>query len=162
MKGDLNSFMLEQQKIIEKQQQQINSLLHVQQQKKIIQEQKEYIDRLNHVETPKYDNTEKKLPKIDLHGHSLEKSNKIVKKFILDSFNSGYKKILIVTGKGSRSKSYDNPYISDKLSVLKYSIPEFIRNNENLNSKIKKISKAEIRDGGEGAFYIYFKKNKNL
>ena len=64
MNGDLNSFMLEQQKIIEKQQQQINSLLHVQQQKKIIQEQKEYINRLNHIETPKYDNTEKKL-KID-------------------------------------------------------------------------------------------------
>ena len=64
MNGDLKSFMLEQQKIIEKQQQQINSLLHVQQQKKIIQEQKEYINRLNHIETPKYDNTEKKL-KID-------------------------------------------------------------------------------------------------
>ena len=64
MNGDLNSFMLEQQKIIEKQQQQINSLLHVQQQRKIIQEQQEYMDRLNHIETPKYDNTEKKL-KID-------------------------------------------------------------------------------------------------
>ena len=103
-----------------------------------------------------------KVPKLDLHGYSLSESNKIVNKFIIESFNRGFKKLLVVTGKGLRSKSYDNPYVSAKLSVLKYSVPEFIKNNENLSDKISRISEAEIKDGGEGAIYIFLKNNKNL
>ena len=109
------------------------------------------------------ENTEiNKVRKLDLHGFSLIEANKIVEKFIIESFGSGYKKLLIVTGKGLRSKSYYNPHVSDKLSVLRYSVPEFIRTDENLNSKIKRISKAEIKDGGDGAIYIFLKNNKNL
>jgi len=70
---------------------------------------------------------------------------------------SGYKKILVVTGKGSRSRSYDNPYLSEKLSVLKYAVPEYINNDENLINKIRKISQADLKDGGEGAIYIFLK-----
>ena len=103
-----------------------------------------------------------KVRKLDLHGYSISESNKIVKKFIVESFDYGYKKLLIVTGKGSRSKSYDNPYVSEKLSVLRYSVPEFIKNDENLNNKIIKISNAYVRDGGEGAIYIFLKNNKKL
>ena len=103
-----------------------------------------------------------KVRKLDLHGSSLIEANKIVEKFIIESFNSGNKKLLIVTGKGLRSKSYYNPHVSDKLSVLRYSVPEFVRTNENLNSKIKRISKAEIKDGGDGAIYIFLKNNTNL
>ena len=103
-----------------------------------------------------------KVRKLDLHGHSVSESNKIVKKFIVESFDCGYKKLLIVTGKGSRSKSYENPYISEKLSVLRYSVPEFIRNDENLDNKINRISTADIKDGGEGAIYIFLKNNKKF
>ena len=104
----------------------------------------------------------KKVLKLDLHGSSLRESNEMVKKFISESFNLGYKKLLIVTGKGLRSKSYDNPYVSEKLSVLKYSVPEFIKSDENLNNKVSRISKAEIKDGGEGAIYIFLKNKKKL
>ena len=103
-----------------------------------------------------------KVRKLDLHGYSVSESNKIVKKFIVESFDCGYKKLLIVTGKGSRSKSYDNPYISEKLSVLRYSVPEFIRNDENLDNKINRISTADRKDGGEGAIYIFLKNNKKF
>ena len=103
-----------------------------------------------------------KVNKIDLHGYSLNEANQVVKKFILESFNLGYGKLIIVTGKGSRSKSYENPYLSKELSVLKYSIPEYIKDNKNLSSKIAKISPALQKDGGGGAFYIFLKKNKNL
>ena len=103
-----------------------------------------------------------KVQKLDLHGFSLIGANKIVKKFIIKSFNSGYKKLLVVTGKGLRSKSHHNPYLSEKLSVLKYSVPEYIKNDENLNHKISRISKADIKDGGEGAIYIFLKNNKKL
>ena len=95
--------------------------------------------------------------KLDLHGFSLSEANKIVKKFITKSFNSGYKKLLVVTGKGRRSKTHDNPYLSEKLSVLKYSLPEFIKNEKDLNDKIKRIERADLKDGGEGAIYIYLK-----
>ena len=98
-----------------------------------------------------------KIRKLDLHGYSLIKANKIVKKFIIKSFNSGYKKLLVVTGKGLRSKSHDNPYLSEKLSVLKYAVPEYIKSDENLNDKISRISKASLKDGGEGAIYIFLK-----
>ena len=103
-----------------------------------------------------------KVPKLDLHGLSLVEANKIIRNFIIKSYDSGYKKLLVVTGKGSRSKAYNNPYLSEKLSVLKYSIPEYIKNDENLNHKISRISEASLKDGGEGAFYIFLKNNKNL
>ena len=93
--------------------------------------------------------------KLDLHGFSLNEANKMVKNFITKSFNSGYKKLLIVTGKGLRSKICDNPYLSEKLNVLKYSVPNFIKNEKDLNDKIKRVEKADLKDGGEGAIYIY-------
>ena len=103
-----------------------------------------------------------KVRKLDLHGYSISESNKIVKNFIVESFDCGYEKLLIVTGKGSRSKSYDNPYLSEKLSTLKYSIPDYLNNDESLINKISKISKADLKDGGEGAIYIFFKNIKKF
>ena len=102
------------------------------------------------------------VPKLDLHGFSLEEANKAVKKFVNESFNTGYKKLLVVTGKGSRSKTYDNPYLSEKLSMLRYSIPDYIKNDENLSSKVSKIEKASFKDGGEGAIYIFIKMSKKF
>ena len=103
-----------------------------------------------------------KVRKLDLHGYSLDNANKVVKKFIIESFDKGYNKLLVVTGKGLRSTSYDNPYISENLSVLKNSVPEYIKNNENLNSIISKIARADQQDGGEGAINIFLKNNKKF
>ena len=101
-----------------------------------------------------------KIKKLDLHGLSLNQANKIVKKFIIESFEDGYKKLLIITGKGLRSKVYKNPYLSEQMNVLKHAVPEFIKNDEDLFEKISRISTADLKDGGEGAFYIFFKKVK--
>ena len=107
------------------------------------------------------ENREKnKIRRLDLHGYSLEDANRVVKKFITESFDKNFRKLLIVTGKGLRSKSYDNPYISKNLSVLKNAIPEYIKNDENLNSIINKVTQAERKDGGEGAINIYLKDKK--
>ena len=103
-----------------------------------------------------------KVKKLDLHGFSLDKANEKVKKFIIESYNIGYRKLLIVTGQGLRSKSHDNPYISKSLSILKNSVPEYIKNNENLNSIVNKITQADQKDGGEGAINIFLKNNKKL
>ena len=103
-----------------------------------------------------------KVKKLDLHGSSLVEANERVKNFIIESFNSGYKKLLVITGKGLRSKSSGNPYLSETLSTLKYAVPEYIRNDESLNKKITRISQADLKDGGEGAIYIFLKNNKKF
>ena len=104
-----------------------------------------------------------KIRRIDLHGNSLEESNKIIMNFIIDCFNDDVTKIIVITGKGLRSKNVLDPYVSKNLSILKNSVPEFIRFNQNLMKMIIEISDAKIEDGGSGAFYIFLKnrlKNK--
>ena len=103
-----------------------------------------------------------KVKKLDLHGSSLVEANGRVKNFIIESFNNGYKKLLVVTGKGLRSKSYNNPYVSEKLNVLRYSVPEFLKNDEDLNKKVMKMSTADKKHGGDGAIYIFLKNNKKI
>ena len=97
---------------------------------------------------------------LDLHGYTLEDANKKIENFILENYQSGITKLLIVTGKGLHSDVEKNPYVSKNLSILKYSIPEFIRSNIELNKYINSFGEASIEDGGSGAFYIYLKKNK--
>jgi len=108
-------------------------------------------------------NTNKNITKkIDLHGFSLEEANNVVKTFIINSYNLGYLKLLIVLGKGLRSQVYDDPYRSKDMNILKNSVPEYIKNNLELSDKILKISEADIKDGGQGAIYIFLKNNKKL
>tara|TARA_Y100000590_G_scaffold458839_1_gene614453 strand:- start:868 stop:1287 length:420 start_codon:yes stop_codon:yes gene_type:complete len=103
-------------------------------------------------------NDEKKVAKtIDLHGFSLEKANKIIEEFIVQCFNKKVNKIIVITGKGLRSKNNENPYISKDLSILKNSVPEFIKSRSNLMKIIREIKEANIKDGGKGAFYIFLK-----
>jgi len=98
-----------------------------------------------------------KVRKLDLHGFTLDEANRKVKKFIIDSYEKGFKKILVITGKGLRSKVYEDPYRSKKMSVLKYSVPEYLKNDEDLCYKIRNISRANLNEGGNGAIYIYLK-----
>ena len=104
----------------------------------------------------------KKIPKIkyiDLHGFTLEQANKTIEKFIDDCYQNSVSKIIVVTGKGLHSNVEKDPYVSKDLSILKYSVPEFIENNSELMKKIIEIKDAEIEDGGSGAFYIFLRKN---
>jgi len=102
-----------------------------------------------------------KYKSIDLHGYSLDQANRVIEKFIYESFKEKVSKLIVVTGKGLHSQNQKDPYASNKLGILKYSVPEFINNNNSLMNLIKEIKEAKIQDGGEGAFYIYLKKNKN-
>ncbi len=108
-------------------------------------------------------NKEKKISKtklLDLHGYTLEKANVIVESFINKNFKEGTNKLVIVTGKGLHSKNEADPFVSKDLSILKYSVPEFIKNNEELMKKITEFREADVKDGGSGAFYVYLKKLK--
>ena len=107
---------------------------------------------------------DKKIPvkkrSIDLHGYTLEEANKSIQDFINKSYEKNINKLIVVTGKGIHSNNETNPYVSKDLSILKYSVPEFIKKNVDLMKKISEIKNAEIEDGGSGAFYIYLKKKK--
>ena len=94
---------------------------------------------------------------IDLHGYSLDDANLFIEKFILKSYEQKVKKIVVITGKGLRSKNYTDPFRSKDFSILKNSVTNFIQNKDNLSKFISKIESAKISDGGEGAFYIYLK-----
>ena len=95
--------------------------------------------------------------KIDLHGFSLENANKTIDEFINKCFSEKVYRIIVITGKGLRSKNESNPYVSKNLSILKYSVPEYIESNKNLMQLIREITDAKIEDGGSGAFYVYLK-----
>ena len=101
-----------------------------------------------------------KIKKIDLHGYTIEEANKAIEQFIQKCFEESVTKIIVITGKGLRSKNVENPYLSKDLSILKYSVPEFIEDNKSLTQFIIETTDAKIEDGGSGAFYIYLK-NKN-
>ena len=102
-----------------------------------------------------------KVRSIDLHGYTLEQANNAIEQFILKAFEERVNKLIVVTGKGIHSDVEKNPYVSKDLSILKYSVPEFINNNQNLMRLINDIQDATIDDGGSGAFYVFLKKNRS-
>ena len=101
-----------------------------------------------------------KTKSIDLHGYTLEEANKSIQDFINKSYEEKINKLIVVTGKGLHSNNEKDPYVSKDLSILKHSVPEFIKKNIEIMKKIIEITNAKIEDGGDGAFYIYLKKKK--
>ena len=114
----------------------------------------------------KYFKTQKKkqlkVSSIDIHGYTLEQANKTIEEFILKSYKENIGKLIVVTGKGIHSDVEKDPYVSKDLSILKYSVPEFINNNQNLMEIINDIQDAKVEDGGSGAFYVYLKKKQKF
>ena len=95
---------------------------------------------------------------IDLHGYGLDQANKFVEKTINECFEKQFSIVNIITGKGMRSKSAQDPYKSSKLSILKHSIPEFISSNSDLMNIIKKIDNKDEKNSGSLNIYL---KSKN-
>ena len=113
---------------------------------------------------PNKDNFEKKkkrgkIKSLDLHGYTLDDANQTIENFIKKSYEDNISKLVIITGKGIHSDNEKDPYVSKDLGILKYSVPEYIRNNQELMKMIYEIKEANIEDGGSGAFYIFLKKN---
>ena len=117
-------------------------------------------EKLPNKDLEKQDYISFKTRSIDLHGFTLEQANKTIENFINDALNQKVNKLVVVTGKGIHSENEKDPYISKDLSILKYSVPEFIKNNNDLMQNIIEIKEADKIDGGSGAFYIYLKKSK--
>ena len=119
-------------------------------------------DKLPNKDLRKQNRLSFKTKSIDLHGYTLEQANRKIEDFIYSAFAEKVNKLIVVTGKGLHSQNENDPYVSKDLSILKYSVPEFIENNKNLMNVINEIKDASIEDGGKGAFYIFLKKNKSI
>ena len=102
--------------------------------------------------------SKRKILLFDLHGYSLDEANRKMNELIPVSYEKGVGKLIIVTGKGLHSKNEADPYVSKDLGILRYSVPEYINNNDQLLAYVNEIKEASIKDGGSGAFYIYLKK----
>jgi len=98
---------------------------------------------------------------IDLHGYTLEEANKKIFEYIESCYLNNVNKINIITGKGLRSKNIDDPYQSNDLSILKYSVPNFIKNNAELMDKIFKIDFDSVNSPLKGNFDIILKSKKS-
>ena len=99
-----------------------------------------------------------KTQSFDLHGFTLDEANKEIDYLIRQSYKNSINKLIIVTGKGLHSEHEKDPYVSKNFGILRYSVPEYIKNNNELMSMIYEIKTADIEDGGSGAFYIFLKK----
>ena len=94
---------------------------------------------------------------IDLHGYTLEEANKVISKFIENCYLSNVKRLNIITGKGMRSKNFNDPYQSKDLSILKHSVPEYIKSNPDLMNKIIRIDFESVNSPSKGSFDIFLK-----
>tara|TARA_Y100000748_G_C15244012_1_gene390199 strand:+ start:4 stop:420 length:417 start_codon:yes stop_codon:yes gene_type:complete len=118
-------------------------------------------EKVENKDTAYSDNDKKFLEKtIDLHGYTLEEANKKIIEYIENCYLNNIDKINIITGKGLRSKNIDDPYQSNDLSILKYSVPNYIKNNSELMNKILKIDFDSVNSPLKGNFDIFLKKNK--
>ena len=128
------------------------------------QDWQDFIDSSDKLENK--DNLNIKDPKsyaeesIDLHGYSLDEANQKMNSYINECFEKGINKINVITGKGLRSKNLNDPYQSKNLSILKYSVPNFIKGNNQLMSKIINIDFDAVENPSIGNFNIFLKRKK--
>ena len=104
-------------------------------------------------------NNKSSIRTIDLHGYNLEDANKIIKIFIEKCYLNRINEINIITGKGSRSNTENNPYKSKNMSILKYSVPDYINSDKELMKMIKKIDFEDVNNSYKGSFAIFLKKS---
>ena len=100
--------------------------------------------------------------KIDFHGKSLLESEEQFNNTIIESYNSGQRCLLFVTGKGLfKLKNYEESY-KPKLyhGIIRTSFVEWARSKK-FSKYILSFEQASIEHGGDGAFYVYLRKNKN-
>ena len=114
-------------------------------------------DKLHNKDVDKVNNHIISERSIDLHGYTLEEANKKISEFIDDCYINKIKKINVITGKGMRSKNLDDPYQSKDLSILKHSVPEYIKNSPELMSKIINIDFDSVNSPSKGNFNIFLK-----
>ena len=119
-----------------------------------------FLESSEKLESKEFDQVNNKIiseRSIDLHGYTLDEANKKISEFLENCYLNKVKKINVITGKGMRSKNFDDPYRSTDLSILKYSVPEYIKNNSELMNKVIRIDFDSVNSSSKGSFDIFLK-----
>ena len=118
-------------------------------------------DKLENKDQKIYSSPKKYIEKtIDLHVYTLEDANQKMISYIEECYAKGVNKINVITGKGLRSKNLNDPYQSNNYSILKFSVPDFIKGSDHLMSKIISIDFEAVENPSVGNFDIFLKKKK--
>ena len=95
---------------------------------------------------------------LDLHGYSYQKAFTEVIAFIKLAYRDKKRLILIITGKGSNLSESENYFLENHRGVLRKAFPNWLE-NEGLRPLILNVTSAHYTHGGDGAYYVYLKKN---
>ena len=100
--------------------------------------------------------------KIDFHGRGLLEAEEIFSSTILECFNQNKRCLLFVTGKGLfKTKKHDHenkPQLYH--GVIRAAFFNWVKSKK-FSKQILSFEQATIEHGGDGAFYVYLRKNKN-
>lgn len=95
--------------------------------------------------------------KLDLHGMRIDTAHPALTRFILSAQASGKRLVLVVTGKG---KDRDEPGpMPVPRGVLRHKVPQWLALPP-LAQAVLQITPAHISHGGEGAYYVYLRRNR--
>tara|TARA_Y200000002_G_scaffold372813_1_gene371083 strand:- start:177 stop:749 length:573 start_codon:yes stop_codon:yes gene_type:complete len=95
---------------------------------------------------------------LDLHGYSYQKAFTEVIAFIKLAYRDKKRLILIITGKGSNLSESENYFLENHRGVLRKAFPNWLE-NKGLRPLILNVTSAHYTHGGDGAYYVYLKKN---
>ena len=87
----------------------------------------------------------------------MDEANIKVREILEYCIKNKFKELLLITGKGIHSTNDEDAYVSKDFGKLKYSVPNYIKNNSELNQFIDSMNDADKKDGGEGAIIIKLK-----
>ena len=98
--------------------------------------------------------------RVDFHGLSIDKAKNIFVKTIDNCFYSNKRCILFVTGKGMKKNNGDSKDIKLFYGRIRENFQKWVFEKE-VSRKILNVSPAGFFYGGDGAFFVYLRKNKN-
>jgi len=89
--------------------------------------------------------------RLDLHGLTREAAHTALTRFIRDAADRRRRMVLVITGKGRQSE--------EGAGILKAEVPRWL-NEPGLRPLVLSFSYAQPRHGGEGALYVFLKRER--
>jgi DNA-nicking Smr family endonuclease len=92
---------------------------------------------------------------LDLHGLSRESAYVRVMTYIQQSYDLGRRVVLIITGRGN----FQTEKPASERGILRQSLPQWL-NDPAVRSLVLAFDQAQIKDGGQGAFYVFIRRKR--
>jgi DNA-nicking Smr family endonuclease len=97
--------------------------------------------------------------RIDLHGMTQQAAHRTLFAWLATAHARGHRLVLVITGKGNPKNDENAPWMMSPHGVLKQMVPRWL-NEPGLAALIASSGPAHARHGGDGALYVYLRKNR--